>query len=232
MRIKKHSLNLSKFELILWSVSVLTISVSFLATSEKNYLSLIASLIGATALIFVSKGYVSGQILTVVFSIFYGVISFYFRYYGEMITYLCMTTPMAVMSVISWIKNPYGNTKEVKVSTISAKERIALFVSAPIVTFIFYIILKTMNNASLTLSTVSITTSYLASMLTYLRSPYYALAYAANDVVLIGLWVIAALKDPSYVPMILCFVVFLINDIYGFFNWRRMKKYQTESNSI
>ena len=121
MRIKKLSLNLSKFELILWLVSVLTISVSFLATSEKNYLSLIASLIGATALIFVSKGYVSGQILTVVFSIFYGVISFYFRYYGEMITYLCMTTPMAVMSVISWIKNPYGNTKEVKVSTISPK---------------------------------------------------------------------------------------------------------------
>ena len=38
--------------------------------SDKNYLTIIASLIGATALIYVAKGEPMGQILTVVFSVF------------------------------------------------------------------------------------------------------------------------------------------------------------------
>ena len=54
----------------------------------------------------------------------------------------------------------------------------------------------------------------------------YALAYAANDLVLIVLWVIAALADIANVPMAACFVMFFANDMYGFINWRRMAKRQ------
>ena len=63
-------------------------------------------------------------------------------------------------------------------------------------------------------------------MLTFLRSPYYALAYAANDIVLIVLWVAAAVNDISCLPMIFCFIMFLANDLYGFFNRKRMQKAQ------
>ncbi len=62
----------------------------------------------------------------------------------------------------------------------------------------------------------------------YLRSSAYALSYAANDIVLIILWIMASLDNISYLPMIVCFAMFFINDIYGFINWRRMKKRQTE----
>jgi predicted PurR-regulated permease PerM len=58
------------------------------------------------------------------------------------------------------------------------------------------------------------------------RSPGYALAFAANDLVLIVMWILAAINDLSYLPMIACFVMFLLNDIYGFINWKRMKKRQ------
>jgi nicotinamide riboside transporter PnuC len=62
----------------------------------------------------------------------------------------------------------------------------------------------------------------------YLRSSAYALSYAANDIVLIILWIMASIDNISYLPMIVCFVMFFINDMYGFFNWRKMKKRQTE----
>ncbi len=218
--------SLTVFERLLWCFSLMLIFVSFFLTKEKDYLSLIASLIGATALIFVSKGYVLGQILTVVFSVLYGIISLYFRYYGEMITYMCMTAPIAFMSVISWLKHPYKDSDEVEVSSLSKKLRLILVITAPVVTFIFYFILKSLGNANLFFSTVSILTSYTASYLTLFRSPYYAVAYSANDVVLIILWIAAALKEPSCAPMILCFVAFLLNDLYGFYNWRRIRKRQ------
>ena len=226
MNLKNPFRDLTKFELRLWLVSMVVVAASFLLSPAKDYLTLTASLIGVTALIFVAKGYVLGQILTVIFAVFYGIISFYFTYYGEMITYLCMTAPMAIVAAIEWIKNPYQQSAEVKVAPLTAQKLTVLCVLTVLVTIAFYFILGALNTANLLISTISVTTSFLASGLTFLRSPYYALAYASNDIVLIILWILASMVDISYLPMILCFVMFFANDIYGFVNWRRMEKKQ------
>ncbi len=226
MNFLKNFKQLNKFELWLWISSVVVVTLSFLLTPDKDLLSLSASLIGVTALIFIAKGFVLGQVLTVIFSIFYGIISFYFSYYGEMITYLFMSAPMAISATIQWYKHPYEKTMEVEVSKVSGKQLAIVAILSLIVTFIFYFILKWLNTANLILSTVSIATSFFAASLTYLRSPYYALAYSANDIVLIVLWILASIADISYIPMIFCFVMFLFNDLYGYINWKRMMKKQ------
>lgn len=57
------------------------------------------------------------KIKKAVFSIMYGIISYSFCYYGEMITYIGMTLPMAAVSLVSWLKNPYKSSKsQVKVA--------------------------------------------------------------------------------------------------------------------
>ena len=217
---------LTKFEKGLWLTSLAVTILSYLLSGGGDLLNLIASLIGVTALIFVAKGLVLGQLLTVVFSVFYGIISVLFSYYGEMITYLFMTTPMAIVAAIEWIKNPYKDTQEVKVHKVTKKQLVIMWLLALVVTVLFYFILKALNTANLFFSTLSITTSFVASYLTFLRSPYYAIGYSANDVVLIILWILASVEDISYLPMVACFIMFLFNDLYGFYNWRRMQKRQ------
>lgn len=226
MKLKNPFKDLTKFELGLWITSVVVIVASFIISGGGDILTIIASLIGVTALIFVAKGYVLGQLLTVVFAIFYGIISFIFKYYGEMITYLCMTAPIAIMAVVSWIRNPYEGTKEVKVNHITKKQVYTMVIVAIVVTVAFYFILEWLGNANLLVSTISITTSFVASYLTYLRSPYYAIGYSANDIVLIILWIMATIESISYLPMVFCFVMFLANDLYGYYNWQRMRKRQ------
>lgn len=217
----------TKFELCLWSTSVLTILISFCIFDRENYLTLIASIIGATFLIFCAKGNPIGQFLTIIFSILYGIISYEFSYYGEMITYLGMTLPMAVIAFISWLKNPYKNNRaEVKVNRLSKKEIVFMFFLALVVTVVFYFILKYFNTANLIPSTVSITTSFLAVYLTFRRSPYFALAYAMNDLVLIVLWVLASITKISYLSVVICFIVFFVNDMYSCISWKRMEKRQ------
>ncbi len=220
---------LNKFELALWLCSLAAVTVSFILGPEKDILSLVASLIGVTALIFVAKGMVFGQALCVVFALIYGIISFKFKYYGEVITYIGMSAPAAVAAVIAWLKNPYGNGDEVKVSSLSKKKILGVGILTAFVTVAFYFILGALGTANLIFSTLSVTTSILAASLVFLRSPYYALAYAANDVVLIVLWVLASMADISYLPMILCFIAFLANDLYGFISWRRMKRRQNSA---
>lgn len=226
MKIKNPFRLLSRFEIVLWSLSALTVLFSYLLSPDKDILSLIASLIGVSALIFVAKGLVFGQVLIVIFSVFYGMISFYFKYYGEMITYLFMSAPAALFAIFSWIKNPYGETSEVKVRNMRRRDWVSVTLIAAVATVVFYFLLGYFGTQNLIFSTLSVATSVFASILTYLRSPYYALAYSVNDLVLIVLWALAAAEDISYLPMIACFVAFLANDLYGFYNWSRMRRRQ------
>ena len=221
---------LNKQEKILYIVSLFVVGFSCLLSAMHNIWIIFACLLGVTALIFVAKGYVIGQILTALFALVYGVVSYDLHYYGEMITYLGMSAPIALLSAYTWWKHPYKDSKEVEVYTLSKKDIIVTFVLALLVTFIFYFILKWLNTSEMFFSTMSITTSFLACYLTYLRSPYYALGYSANDIVLIILWILASIKDPANIPMIFCFVMFLVNDVYGFINWKRMSKRQKEEN--
>lgn len=227
---KKLFAYFTKGELMLWLSSALIILLTFFTLNNDGYLTLIASLTGVTSLIFCAKGNPIGQILMIIFSLIYGYISYGFAYYGEMMTYLGMTLPMSALSLISWLKNPYkGSKSEVAVNHVSKKELPFMLILSAAVTVIFYFILRHLGTANLIPSTLSVATSFAAAYLTFRRSPFFALCYALNDIVLIVLWILAAMKDISYLSVIICFSVFLVNDLYGFFNWRKMEKHQNRN---
>lgn len=212
----------TKKDWLLWMGSLFIVAISNLLSPEFDLLIMSAALVGATSLIFAAKGNGWAQILIVIFSILYGIISYRFRYWGEMVTYLGMTMPMGVWSAIVWFKNPSeGAENEVAISQMNRKKWIWLLLLTVVVTLLFYEILLFFHTPNILFSTISITTSFLAASLTIFRSSYYAVFYAANDVVLIVLWILATIENPVYFPVIINFMIFFINDMYGFFNWRK-----------
>jgi nicotinamide mononucleotide transporter PnuC len=228
-----ESVKLTRTEFIIWISSVTLIISFFLIFDRGNYLALVASLVGTTALIYNSRGEPLGPALLIIFSIMYGIISFGFRYYGEMITYVGMSLPMAIFALVSWLRNPFEKGKtQVRVNRISRGEVVFMLLLSFIVTVAFYFILEHFNTANLIPSTLSITTSFIAAYLTFRRSPYFAFAYAINDVILIVLWTLATIKDTSYLSVLVCFVVFLFNDTYGFTRWKIMQKRQEKTNPL
>ena len=107
--------NLTTKEWGLWLSSLTVVILSNLWSGEIDLLTLIAVCVGATALVFAAKGNVWAQFLMIVFCILYGVISWRFRYWGEMITYLGMSLPMAIWSSVTWLRNPSENGSEVAI---------------------------------------------------------------------------------------------------------------------
>lgn len=218
---------LSVKEWVLWVSSAFVVVLSNIIPGNFDLLTLAATLVGVTSLVFAAKGNVWAQILMVVFSILYGIISFRFRYWGEMITYLGMTLPMAVWSIFTWVKNPSEeNGNQVQIQKLSLKQVFLLVLSTAAVTAVFYFILVALKTPNIVFSTISVTTSFVAASLTMMRSSYYAAGYAANDLVLIVLWVLASLKNPVYIPMVVNFAVFFLNDMYGFFSCKKREKLQ------
>lgn len=212
---------------LLWLFSLTVITILYVCFGAGGILALVASLLGATSLIFIAKGNVIGQALTILFSILYAIVSYQTAYYGEMITYLGMTAPLAFLAIISWLRHPSGAGKSVvEVRRLPGWEYPVMFLIGGAVTLCFYFILKRLGNANLLFGTISVFTSFVAVYLTVRRSPYYAIGYVSNDIVLIVLWSMATVSDRQYFPMILCFSVFLINDIYGFINWKKLEQLQ------
>lgn len=215
-----------KTDWIIWGVSVLAVILSYLAFPQENPVSMIGSLIGVTALVFVAKGAVFGQFLLVIFCLFYGIQSIFFRYYGETLTYMGMSLPAAIFNIVSWLRHPYLDTAQVKVGRLTKKSFSLSVLLVLVLTTVFYFLLKALNTAELLVSTLSVATSAFAATLSFQRSPWYAVAYAANDVVLVILWGIAFVSDRSVLPILTCFTVFLVNDLHGFISWQRMKRDQ------
>lgn len=225
--LKKLSEYFSAFEIVLWFISFLLIFLSFILFDRANYITLTASLIGITSILLNAKGNPFGQVLMILFSLLYGIISYSFVYYGEMVTYLGMTMPMAILALISWLKNPYKKGRsEVAVNRLYGTEYLFMCLLTCIVTILFYFILRHFHTMNLVPSTLSVTTSFIAVYLTFRRSPYFSMAYAANDIVLIVLWTMAGMQNPKYISVIVCFLAFLMNDLYAFISWKRMEKRQ------
>lgn len=217
---------LNKFDLFLYGCSIFLIGGCFVFSQNKDYLTLISSIFGITSLVFIVKGQVIGQVISMVFAIFYAITSFIFGYYGEFLIYIFMSFPVSLISVISWLIHPHANFKEVAVSVIKFWQIILMVFLAFLIGVSFYFILGLFNTQNLIFSAISVSTSFMGLYLSVLRSPYYALAFILNDLVLLVLWISACVLSISYLPMVICFSVFLIYDLYGFINWKIMEKRQ------
>lgn len=212
---------LSAKEWGLYLLSATIVLLSALCGKTTDLLSLCTSLIGVTALIFLAGGDVWGQVLTCVFAVLYALLSLRLSYFSEALTYLGLSAPIAFVSILSWMRHPSEACADVvEIHALSKKDIVALVALTPIVTVGGAVLLAYLQTPLLLVSTFSIATSFLAAALMFLRSPYYAIAYAANDIVLIVLWAAASLHNLSYLTVVACFAAFLANDIYGFFSWR------------
>ena len=224
-KIRNPFKNLNTFDWILWTFSLAAIIVSFFAVGSTDYANLVTSLIGVTALIFAAKGDAFGMIFMVIFSLIYSFVAFTFKYYGEMIIYLCMQLPCCIASLVSWIKHPSDKgTAEVQVGEFKKKYLAILIPLSVAITVAFYFILRAFNTENLIVSTISVTTSFVALFLMILRVPAYAIAYIFNDIVLIVLWSLACVQDIGYLALAVSFGMFLINDTYTFICWTKRKR--------
>lgn len=228
-KIRNPFKQLNTFEWILWTCSLAAIIASFFAVGSTDYANLAASLLGVTSLIFAAKGDVFGLMIMTVFSVTYSFVSYSFGYYGEMIIYLCMQLPCAIVSLINWLRHPSDKgSAEVKIGKFNKKHLIILIPLAAAVTVAFYFILQAFNTENLIVSTISVLTSFVALYLMSLRIPAYALAFILNDIVLVILWSLACVENIGYLALTVSFGIFLINDTYTFICWTRRRKKQLE----
>ena len=216
------------YELVFLVISLTTITVCFIVGADKNVMSLITSIIGVVVVLMTAKGLVLAPFVNIGYNVLYSIIAIAQHYYGEAIIYIALMIPINVVTIITWLKNRNkADSNVVAVNKIHGMEYLYLAIATAVATVGFYFILQALHTSELIISTVSLISSAVASYLMLRRCKYYALAFIANDVVLITMWSLVVKNSGiAYLPTVVCFCVFLINDIYGFVHWMLEEKKQ------
>lgn len=206
---------------------IITMSICFGA----SWMSAVTGIFGLSCVLFAAKGKIIGIFFTWVMIVFYSILSYKNKYYGEVFINLCMMFPMTIIQLISWLKN-LGKDYVVKVNSITKKEIIIVCSAAALAFVAFYFILRALNTSQLIFSTISIVTSVLATYFQSRRSKYGFLAFLVNDAVLCVLWLFATLEDIKNVAMLTAIALYVVSDIYGFISWGILQKRQQKDNTV
>lgn len=175
------------------------------------------------AALFLAKGKYACYIIGVISTFFYAYVSYKSCYYGELIIAIFCTLPLMLLGLINWLRHQDDNNTVV-IKDITKKELIIVLISQAIIFMGYYYVLKAFNTSNLLVSTFSVVASLIASYLTARRSEYGFIGFIINDLILIVLWGIPVVTGSlSIITVALCPVLLLINDIYGAYNWRRIK---------
>lgn len=178
-----------------------------------------------------SKGKIECYFVGFISTFFYGIVSYNQGYYGELIITIFLTFPIMIIGIISWLRNQDKEEDVVIVNTLPRKEIIIALASQLILFWIYYFLLKAFNTDLLVISSISVVTSVLASYFEARRSELSLFCYIANDIVIITLWIIPVIAgETALISVLVGPILLLINDIYGSYNWRRLKEIQKKKN--
>lgn len=226
--VKKYFEDWNKFELSFLICGLIISIVSSILFGGTIIDTLYTSLYLITALL-MSKGKVECYFVGFVSVFFYGIVSYNQGYYGELIITTFLTFPIMIIGIISWLRHQDKEEDTVIISSLSKKEITIVLLSQLVLFWVYYFILKVFNTDLLVISSISVLTSVLASYFEARRSELSLFCYVANDLVIITLWLIPILNGQTELISVLVGpILLLINDIYGSYNWKRLKKNQKE----
>ena len=219
------------FEILFLIFGVAVITLGFIAGSERNVYAYLVSVLGVLSVIFLAKGWIVAPIVGILYSVLYGILAVYSRYYGEAIILVVMI-PMNIMMIVSWLKHGDKEVEsQVAVNKVTNAEYMYLLGATIVAGIGIYYLLLALNTAEVFVSTIALLASLVATYLSYRRSRYYAIAYLIADGVRVGLWCISLFAGESmHLPTMLCFVMFIISDVYGLVHWKKEEARQNNNN--
>lgn len=195
---------------------------------NSSWLIIVYSIVVIISVFLLTKGNFVGNILQVIASIMYAIISFNSKYFGETITCLLINLPVYSISIVTWLKNRQSNSNTIKINKIKIKETIAISFASVAIFVLLYFMLKAFNTANLVVSTISMTLSVIATYLVMRRCEYNFVFYLLQNLISIVLWLPIVYANIAYLPTVVNFCIFAILNTTGIINWAKLKKNQKE----
>ncbi len=212
----------------IWLLTFTLINIYLFFTWHDTWVGLIASLTGMLCVVLTAKGKMSSFYFGLVNIFTYSYVAYNSAYYGDVMLNLLYFLPMTFFGIHYWGKNlkKEKETKRVFVKSLNWKNKISWLLISLVVVFIYGLFLKWLNGTLPFIDSVTTVFSIVATIMLTKRLTDQWFYWIMVDIWSIVMWVYIFLRDGSEVSMLVMWSAFLVNAIYGYYNWRKMEKNQ------
>ena len=207
---------------VVWVVIFLAAQIIAYVLMPDSPLGMISGIAGILCVVFVSKGKISNYFFGLIFAYTYFYVSWGSNFLGEMNTALYVYIPSQFIGYFMWKQNMQNDNdgESVIAKALTAKGWAILLVSVGVGTFCFVQALKAAGGSSTTLDGLTTIITVAAQLLMILRYREQWLLWIVLNVLSILLW-------QGQPAMYLMYSAYLLNSLYGYYNWTKLVKVES-----
>ena len=207
-----------------WLIVFTLINLYLFYVWQDTVIGLIASLTGMLCVVLTAKARISSFYYGLVNILAYSYVAYKSAYYGDVMLNMLFFLPMAFIGIYYWKKNIRKKSiKDVVVRSLSWKERISWFAISLAALFAYGLILKLINGTLPFIDSSTTVFSIIATIMLTRRLTDQWFYWIMVDVLSIIMWVYIFVTTGGDVSMLVMWSAYLVNAIYGFYNWRKME---------
>lgn len=221
------------FEKIWLSIFTL-INLSLLIIWRSDPVSFISSMAGMLCVVLVAKGKITNYFFGLIQVLLYGFVALNYQLYGEVILNWMFYVPVQFIGFYLWMKHSTNTTdSDVAVKRLTAKQFTGLLVIVALLIAGFAFMLHTIGGASIGLDSATTILSIVAQFMMLARYAEQWLMWIIINILSIIMWAQSIIsQDGNDYPTLVMWIAFLCNSIYGYINWRKLYKQQSDNQSV
>ncbi len=225
--IKKYFGDWSLFEKS-WLLLFTVINIYLFFAWQDTPVGLIASLTGMMCVVLVAKGKISNYYFGIVNVILYAFIAYQSRYYGEVMLNIIYFLPTQFIGIYYWRKNvnKSKSADDVIIKHLKIREKLAWGCISILGVIGYGFFLKYLGGTLPFIDSASTVLSVIAMLLMIRRVTEQWILWIAIDIVSIYMWFHILVNGGNDISMLVMWSAYLVNAIYGYYNWRKMEKIQ------
>lgn len=188
---------------------------------KDSPISLWAALTGVWCVILTGKGKRSSFLFGTVNVVFYAMISFQARYYGEVMLNILYYLPMNFVGWFAWKKHMNEETGEVVKRRLPRKRRVWVYGLTAAAILLYGLVLKALGGNLPYVDSMSTVVSVTAQILSVKRLTEQWVLWIVVDVVTVIMWGVNFAQGGETVATLAMWSVYLINAIIMYIRWNR-----------
>ncbi len=219
--------NWNLFEKI-WLLTFTLINIYLFFAWSDTWVGLTASLTGMLCVVLTAKGKMSSFYWGLINILTYSYVAYKSAYYGDVMLNMLYFLPMTFVGIYFWSKNSIKNKDEKQpvVRSLKWKDKIMWLALALLIVYLFGLFLKFLNGTLPFVDSVTTVFSIFATIMLTKRLTDQWFYWILVDIWSIVMWVYIFLRDGNQISMLVMWSAFLVNALYGYYNWLKMEKNQ------
>lgn len=209
-----------------WLVTFTVVNLYLFWAWQDSWIGLTASLTGMLCVVLTAKARISSFYFGLINIFAYSYVAYQSRYYGDVMLNTLYFLPMTFVGIYYWRKNLQKGASEVIVRSLSWIHRIQWFGASIITLTLYGALLYVIKGTLPFIDSATTVFSIIATIMLNKRLVEQWFYWIMVDVLAIVMWTYIFVTSGGDISMLVMWSAFLVNAVYGYYNWKRMEAKQ------